>query len=127
MTELNRQSSQGRSCDAKDSAVYSSALEEVEQEREVECQAENVQQKERPPPYDALIFPGLHANIYRYVKTGQLSGGSGYESAFGAVCRTKTGRKYNTRDIPSKLFVSSEFMRTIQLRDRTEIDDFLVR
>jgi len=127
MKELNRQSSQVRSSDAEASAVYSSALEEVEQEREVECQAENVQQKDRPPPYDALTFPGLHANICRYVKTGRLSGGSGYESAFGAICRTKTGRKYNTRDIPSKLFVSAEFMRTIQLRDRTEIDDFLVR
>ncbi|GAB1319238.1 ubiquitinyl hydrolase 1 [Madurella fahalii] len=105
--------------------AHDSALEEVEQEREVEFQAEHVQQKQQHPAYDALRFPGLCRSIRDFVGTGKLSGGEGYQHAFDAIASTNTGKKYKVRATGSQLFVSAEYMRTIVLEGRSEIDDFL--
>ncbi|KXX73436.1 hypothetical protein MMYC01_210194 [Madurella mycetomatis] len=124
MQELDRQ----QKLAARSSAVreaHDSALEEVEQEREVEFQAEHVQQKQQRPDYNALRFPGLHPNIRRFVETGTLSGVTGYEHAFNAMASTGTGKKYNVRATGSRLFVSAEYMRTIALEGCSETDDFL--
>lgn len=106
--------------------IHSSVLEEVEQEREVEFQVEQVRQAQKPARYKALAFPGLHTALSHFAETGELAGGHGYEHVFDALARTSIGQKYNIRRTASKLFVSAEFMRTIELGKRIPNDNFLV-
>ncbi|KAF1997703.1 hypothetical protein P154DRAFT_622249 [Amniculicola lignicola CBS 123094] len=103
----------------------SSALEEVEQEREVEFQVEEVREVERPVHYKSLLFPGLHSAISDFVRTGILTGGVGYEHVFAAVSRTSLGQKFSIQGTDSQLFVSAEFMRTIEPAKHGLIDNFL--
>lgn len=108
-------------------AVHGSALEEVEQEREVESQVEEVRRVQKPPHHVALAFPGLHMAVSRFVSDGDLGGGEGYEHAATALGHTQIGQGYQI--IPpttSRLFVSAEFMRTIQLPKNSRDDYFLV-
>jgi hypothetical protein len=121
--ELDRQR---RAANADGIAIQSSALEEVEQEREVEFQVEEVRQVQKPTHYKALAFPGLHPAVSHFAKTGDLAGEDGYEHVFEALARTSIGQKYNICPTTSQLFVSAEFMRTIELKDRVLNDNFLV-
>jgi hypothetical protein len=107
-------------------SIHSSTLEEVEQEREVEFEVEEVRQMEKPTHYTALVFPGLHDSILHFVKTGKLEGDSGYEHAFTALTRTNVGREYHVRCTRSRLFVSDEFMRTVDFEKKGQNDNFLV-
>ncbi|KAM0145804.1 hypothetical protein ACHAQE_011068 [Botrytis cinerea] len=105
--------------------IHSSVLEEVEQEREVEFQIEQVRQVQKPTHYEALTFSGLHPNIFLFVKTGNLILGCGYEHIFDALARTDIGQKYDVRRTKSKLYVSMEFIRTIELGNHRTNDNFL--
>ncbi|KAK6591814.1 hypothetical protein H4I96_12091 [Botrytis cinerea] len=105
--------------------IHSSVLEEVEQEREVEFQIEQVRQVQKPTHYEALTFSGLHPDILHFVKTGNLILGCGYEHIFDALARTDIGQKYDVRRTKSKLYVSMEFMRTIELGNHRTNDNFL--
>lgn len=96
-------------------AVFSSALEEVEQEREFESQVEEVREVQVPMHHEALVFPGLHTAILIFAQTGDL-GESGYEHVFQALSRFTIDRKYKACRTGSRLSVSSEFMRTIKIR-----------
>jgi hypothetical protein len=107
-------------------ALHSSALEEVEQEREVEFQVEEVREVQRPVHYKALAFPGIHPAISAFVLTGVLHGAAGYEHVFTAVSRTSVGQKFSIAATGSQLFVSVEFMRTIKTSTQSSIDNFLV-
>ncbi|KAK3353831.1 hypothetical protein B0T25DRAFT_632188 [Lasiosphaeria hispida] len=121
MLELNREQEM-----SSGDKGHNSVLEEVEQEREVEFQAEQVRQTQERPTYEALRFPGLHPAIRRFVETGNLSGELGYQHAFSAMASTRIGREYGAPPAKeSRLFVSGEYMRTITLRDGSDIDDFL--
>ncbi|KAK3947939.1 hypothetical protein QBC32DRAFT_382607 [Pseudoneurospora amorphoporcata] len=95
------------------SKTLACALDEVEQEREVEFQVEEIRQVRKPTHYDALEFPGMHTNILRFIENGVLRGTDGYEHAFTALGRTTLGRKYEVRSTGSKLYVSAEFRRTV--------------
>lgn len=106
--------------------IHSSVLGEVEQEREVEFQIEQVRQVQKPTHYEALTFSGLHPDILHFVKTGNLILGCGYEHIFDALARTDIGQKYDVRRTKSKLYVSMEFMRTIELGNHRTNDNFLV-
>jgi hypothetical protein len=117
---------QRRAANSKGDRIHSSVLEEVEQEREVEFQVEQVRQVQKPTHYKALAFPGLHAAVSHFAKTGNLAGGHGYEHVFDALARTSIGQKYNVHRTTSQLYVSAEFMRTIELRKRIPNDNFLV-
>ena len=108
------------------STLHYSALEEVEQEREVEFQVEEVRQVQKPTHYKALAFPGLHATVAHFTKTGDLVGRSGYEHAFTTLKRTFLGQKYNLCCTASRLFVSSEFLRTVDFGKQSQNDNFLV-
>jgi len=121
--KLNKQR---RAAMANGNGVHSAVLEEVELEREVEFQFEEVRQVQRPTHYNALTFPGLHPDISHFAKTGKLTGGCGYEHVFEALARTSIGQKYNVRRTISHLLVSTEFMRTIKLIKRVPNDGFLV-
>ena len=108
------------------SLLQNSAMEEVEQEREVEFQLEEVRQVQAPTHFDALRFPGLHPAIRRFADTGLLSGTDGYEGLFSALARTNLGRKHGLSDAGSKVFVSAEFMRTVEFCGAGPDDNFLV-
>ncbi|TGO40912.1 hypothetical protein BHYA_0029g00210 [Botrytis hyacinthi] len=122
MKELDRQK---RTAGNTRSYIHSSVLEEVEQEREVEFQIEQVRQVQKPTHYEALTFPGLHPDILLFVRTGNLILGCGCEHIFDALARTDIGQKYDVRRTKSKLYVSVEFMRTIELDSHRANDNFL--
>src|SRR5215469_4807172 len=122
MTELNKQ----RAVKGNGNSIHSSAMEEVEQEREVEFEVEEVRQVQKPTHYNALAFPGLHIAILDFVKTGYLVGEHGYEHAFTALAHTDVGQKYGVRRTKSRLFVSVEFMRTVDFGMRNPNDNFQV-
>ncbi len=123
MEELSKQR---RAANCNGDVVHSSVLEEVEQEREVEFQVEQVRQVQKPKHYKAFAFPGLHAAVSHFAKTGDLAGEDGYEHVFEALARTSIGQKYNIRRTTSQLFVSAEFMRAIELRKPILNDNWLV-
>ena len=81
---------------------------------------------QKPTHYKALAFPGLHPAVSLFAKTGDLAGGHGYEHVFDALARTSIGQRYNVRRTTSQLYVSAEFMRTIELGKRIPNDNFLV-
>ena len=106
--------------------LHSSALEEVEQEREVEFQVEEVREVQKAVHHKAHAFPGLHPAISGFVSTGCLCGDVGYEHVFDAVSSTSIGERFNIVGTESCLFVSAEFMKTILTNRGGLIDNFLV-
>jgi Protein of unknown function (DUF3638)/Protein of unknown function (DUF3645) len=110
-------------------AAHGSALQEVEQEREVAFEVEAVREVEKPVHYSPLTFSGLHKDIVSFVKTGRLVAGyGGYEHAFVALRRTALGLKHGISNeaTTSKLFVSKEFTRTVSMPLDRPNDNFLV-
>ncbi|KAL1647080.1 hypothetical protein SLS58_002850 [Diplodia intermedia] len=99
-------------------AVSSTALREVEQEREVAHEVEAVRKVQQPPCYKALPYGGLHADILHFEKTGKLKTQSdGYELLSDAIERTSTSRKHATGAVLfcHHIFVSRELFRTVEL------------
>lgn len=110
-------------------AVHGSALQEVEQEREVAFEVEAIREVQKPVQYPPLPFLGLHRDIVGYVKTGRLVADSkGYVPAFVALRRTALGLKYriNGEAASSRLYVSTEFTRTVHLSHGRPNDNFQV-
>jgi hypothetical protein len=110
-------------------AVHGSALQEVEQEREVAFEVEAVREVQKPTHYSPLSFSGLHKDILGFVQTARLAAGSGgYEHAFAALGRTALGLKHriSSEAITSKFFVSKEFGRTVKMPLGHKDDRFLV-
>lgn len=110
------------------STIRSSALEQVEQEREVAFEIEEVREVQKPVHFEALSIPGLNSVILHFTKTGELLGSQGYEQAFTALKRTGLGQKFgiNAAATYSRLYVSTEFTRTVKLRKGQPNDNFLV-
>lgn len=107
--------------------IRSSALEEVEQEREVEFQVEEVRQVTKPVLFKALKFPGLHKAIENFVRTGELDGTEGYMHVFDSLKNTAIGRKFEVRGTDSRFYCSNEFARTVVLgKNGQTADNFLV-
>jgi hypothetical protein len=115
-----------RNISRNSNAPKSSALEEVEQEREVEFQVEEVRQVQKVPRQKARRFMGIHEAISAFVSTGILSGGQGYEHVFNAMSRTSVGERFEVTGTDSQLFVSEQFMKTIELNKSNSIDNFMV-
>lgn len=111
-------------------AVHASALQEVEQEREIEYEVEAVRQVKKPMPYAPYTFPGLHRDLEIFAKTGRIPAGSNcFIHIFKALARTSLGRKYkvNQETSSSQLFISVEFERTVKLVIESTNDNFMVR
>lgn len=110
-------------------AVHGSALQEVEQEREVAYEVEAIREVQKPVHYLPLPFLGLHRDIVNFAKTGRLAADSeGYEPAIMALRRTALGTKYgiSSKVTASRLYVSAEFTRTVNLPRGRPIDNFQV-
>lgn len=111
-------------------AVNGSALQEVEQEREVaiEVQVENVREVQQTH-YQPFGFPKLHHDILAFTKTGRLAADStAYIPAFVALRQTTLGRKHRISQFAntSKLYVSVEFTRTVKFPTVRTYDHFQV-
>lgn len=112
-------------------AVHASALQEVEQEREVEIEValELIRQLQRPPRFHPLRFEGLHKDILRLVSTGKLLASSdGYEQAFEALRRTAVGKKYgiSKQATTSPIYSSMEFLKTVMVPLGKPCDAYMV-
>jgi hypothetical protein len=110
-------------------AVHASALQEVEQEREVAFEVESVRQVKKPQHYAALSFPGLNASLEAFVRTGRLPADNNYFIPVSrALSQTSVGRKFKVQSgvTKSKLFETREFGRTIRPHGDLSMDNFLV-
>ena len=101
-------------------ATHSSALEEVEIEREIEHEVENVRELQKPVHFTALKISRLHDDIQEFARSGRLVAGSeAYQNILSSLQRTATGRKHGPfliiRRETSGLFVSTQFSRTVRL------------
>lgn len=104
-------------------------MEEVEQEREVEFEVEEERQVQRPVHYKALKFPRLDKNITEFTTSGTWVYPPGFYQVFEALKHTTVGQKHHICGTNSKLFLSPEFMRTIELSENSgepSKSDFLV-
>ncbi|KAI1207799.1 uncharacterized protein F4807DRAFT_469017 [Annulohypoxylon truncatum] len=109
-------------------AVHASALQEVEQEREMENEVEAVRQVKKPLPYTPHKFPGLHRDLETFARTSRIPAGSDYFiHILRALARTALGRKYkvNHEMSSSQLFVSGEFERTVKFIIELANDNFM--
>lgn len=108
-------------------SATSSALEEVEQEREVAYEIEEEREVERPRLMEALKFPELHPSVLHFMETGGLAG-NGYLKASTWLESTKLALKYgiNASFFLPNLYVSMEFTRTIRLNKGERNDSFTV-
>ena len=115
------------------SIMQTDALAEVEQERELQNEVEQVRQVQKPRHYKALQFPRLHPAVLQFARSGTLDeslsslDAPGFEQAFEYVSKTSIGRQFRIRGTNSRLFVSAEFGRTISCEhDESVADNFLV-
>ncbi|RYP10373.1 hypothetical protein DL764_000707 [Monosporascus ibericus] len=109
-------------------AVHASALQEVEQEREIEYEAEAVRQVKKPTAYTPHTFPGLHRDLETFARTGRMpAGASCFVHVLKSLARTSLGRKYkvNQEASSSQLFVSTEFEKTVKLVIESANDNFM--
>ncbi|KAF2802677.1 uncharacterized protein BDZ99DRAFT_454339 [Mytilinidion resinicola] len=100
-------------------AIHSSALEEVEQEREVEFEVESVRDIQKPVHFTALKIPKLHRDLEEFVKSGRITDGSNaYQPMFSTLQKTAAGLRHGEFSAPSRapgLFVSTQFSRTVKV------------
>lgn len=98
---------------ANDEVMPSSGFEEVEQQREVEFEVEQVHEKQTSLGFKALSFPGLHSAITRFVETGDLDH-QYFLHALEFLGHTRIGAHFGVNTTSSNLFVSNEFSRTVK-------------
>lgn len=107
--------------------MHNTALEEVERERQVEHQVEEVRQVAKAVKYKPLDFPGLSAVLEGFVKTGKLGGANGYMHVFDSIKDTAIGRKFEVKGTGSRLYCSVEFSKAIKVTKAVKTTDgFLV-
>jgi hypothetical protein len=110
-------------------AVQASALQEVEQEREVEFEVEAVRRVKKSVKYDAFTFPGLHRDLEVLARSARLPADSNsFLHVMHVLARSVVGRKHgvSASGSKSKLFVSGEFLRTVKYCMESLKDSFLV-
>ena len=110
------------------SAIRSSALEEVEQEREVAFEVEEEREVQRPQRLPTLEFPGLHGAIREFAEAGVLNGGAGYTKASNMLDNTELGKRYGaqTSSLLPHLYISDEFMKTVKTHNGKILDNYTV-
>ncbi|KIW67043.1 hypothetical protein PV04_06320 [Phialophora macrospora] len=109
------------------SAVHASALQEVEQEREVAVEAETIRERQKPVYFHPLTFSGLAHALREFVLSGALRLDDGiWESAFSYMKRSATGLKYSA-ELPAspQVLVSAEFRQAVIVPSGKVNDDFL--
>ena len=108
--------------------AHASALEEVEQEREVAFEVESVREVQRPLCFEPLQFPGLHPDLIQFLENGTIIPDSdGYEPAFTAMAKTALSQRKKVRSetMTMPIFASKELSRTVKLTTGRPNDDFI--
>ena len=108
--------------------VQALAHQEVEQEREVAIEVETIRELKKPPPANALKHLSLHGDLIHFAKRGQIRSRTGaYEHVFLAMRRTGVGIRLgiNGNAALTNLFVTSDFMGTIQISHGQPRDEYL--
>lgn len=93
---------------------------------EVEFQVEEVRDTHKPVHYEALIFPGIHQELRKFVMSGKLHPESSFRHAFTVAGETEIGTQHHLSRSSSRLFVSNEFEKTIELVEGQRNDSFMV-
>jgi hypothetical protein len=107
--------------------AYSSAFDEVEQQREVEFEVHQLREKQNPTRFTALEFPGLDNALVQFCEKPEVELASLHLiKALDWIGNTHLGLKYGIKGICSKLFVSKEFSRTVQTQN-TDASRIMVR
>ncbi|KAF2758009.1 hypothetical protein EJ05DRAFT_464946 [Pseudovirgaria hyperparasitica] len=119
--DFNRRQNSSAMVDAQ----RTSALEEVEQERQVTQEIQEVRQVQAPGHATALVFPGLHPAIKSFVQTGSLPDDCGYFRSLEVLVQTSLGKAHGLSTAGSRVWVSLEFMRTVQRKGKAGKDNFL--
>jgi hypothetical protein len=108
-------------------AVHSSALEEVEQEREMEFEVESVREIQQPVHFKALKVARLHSDVKEFAMTGRLPADSdAFQPMFCALQKTALGIQHGTvtaATSAAKLYVSTQFSRIVRVNEPN--DNFL--
>ncbi|EEP82369.1 conserved hypothetical protein [Uncinocarpus reesii 1704] len=127
LKEIIQELNQRQRLQASHNSVLNSALEEVEQEREVAYEIEEERELQRPHFIKPLSFPGLHQSILKLAKTGYLPRGDGYLKVWTALESTQLGMKHGIKisTILPNLYISSEFLRTVKMRPGERNDSFM--
>lgn len=108
-------------------AVHASALQEVEQEREVAVEAETIRERQNPTHFQPHSFGGLAIDLRSFVDTGVLRPDQTIcEEATSFVKRTATGLRHPA-DLPMtpKLLVTAEYRKTVWIPSGKPNDGFL--
>lgn len=92
---------------------HSSTFEEVEQEREIEFEVEQVREVQRPTRLVPLSFSTLDPHILTFVMAGRMLNREHFIQAFELVSWTSIGHRFGVKKTRSSLFVSQEFARTV--------------
>ncbi|KAK8031634.1 hypothetical protein PG990_001368 [Apiospora arundinis] len=100
-------------------------LGEVEQEREVEFQVEEVRDFRKPVKHEALKFSGLQKELRQFVESGKLGLYHPFRHVITIAGDTEIGMKYIARPRSTKLFASTEFERTIEFKEGQRNDSFM--
>lgn len=101
-------------------AVHSSAFEEVEQEREVEFEVEQVREKQKPTRFTPYEFGKLDSQLVDFVQSGEFHK-QRFEQAFMLIGRTSIGRRFGVQNTSSRLFVSGQFASSVREKARDDI------
>ncbi|KAI6756012.1 hypothetical protein HG530_011748 [Fusarium avenaceum] len=95
--------------------AYTSAFDEVEQQREVEFEVHQLREKQNPARFTALEFPGLDNALVQFCEKPEVRLASLHLlQALDFIGNTHLGRKYGIKGASLKLFVSKEFCKTVQ-------------
>jgi len=109
-------------------AVNGSALQEVEQEREVAYEVEAVREVQVPVHYVPWKPTPMHRDLFTFASTGRMAADSAaYELAFATMQRFSIGKKFGVSNLGTsgKPYVSTEFMRTVKVQPGdTAYDNF---
>lgn len=108
-------------------AIHATALEEVEQEREMEFEVEAVREVQAPVHFKAYkVASKLHPDIEQWATEGRTSAGSdGYQSMFCALQKCAIGLQHTitAASKAARLHISTQFTRTVSVPEAN--DSFL--
>ncbi|KAL4920688.1 hypothetical protein BDW62DRAFT_198579 [Aspergillus aurantiobrunneus] len=107
-------------------SVISSALEEVEQEREVAYEIEEEREIAAPRKPKAIKFPGIAQSVLDFAKWGLIGNGN-ILAASKMLESTHLGEKFKIEgsSLVPRLYVSAEFIRTIKQKKSAPDDTYM--
>ncbi|PWY75305.1 hypothetical protein BO94DRAFT_578003 [Aspergillus sclerotioniger CBS 115572] len=109
--ELTRQ----RQAQTRQVLNTTSAFEEVEQERELAVQVEEIRQRQEPIDLPTYTFPGLNSDLLFFATTGFLRGDDWYKPLLNALWNTEVGRSNGINIRDTNVLLSKEFTKTVRV------------